>query len=152
MWRLRAIASDRLRLSVARGIRGCGAGRDQGAPCPMTLDLAVALAAEPRVAVAVRLPISGATVSVQFFLRREESASEPVPRTGSCWAPNKPAVLWDGEPTWAEYVLEQWREATREAELAAQLAAIAAESAEQAERGEVAATEIAELAQQAAEA
>lgn len=49
-------------------------------------------------------------------------------------------------------LLEQWREATRAAELAAQLAAIAAESAEQAERGEVAATEIAELAQQAAEA
>jgi hypothetical protein len=52
----------------------------------------------------------------------------------------------------ASDLLEQWREATRAAELAARLAQIAAESAEQAERGAVAADEIAELAGQAAQA
>src|SRR5262245_17301112 len=71
----------------------------------MTLDLAVALDAEARAPALVRLPVSGATVSVQSYLRREEPATEPVPRAGSCWAPNKPAILWDGQPTWAECVL-----------------------------------------------
>jgi hypothetical protein len=51
-----------------------------------------------------------------------------------------------------EELLEQWRDATRAAELAERLAQLAAESAERADQNAVAAEEIARMAERAAKA
>jgi hypothetical protein len=69
------------------------------------IDLLAALQAEPRPSVEVLLPVSRRVVSVASYLRREERAPDDVVRTGSCWAPNKPALVFEGVTTWAEYVL-----------------------------------------------
>lgn len=53
----------------------------------------------------VVLPASGRTISIARFLRTEARADSPIKRTSSCWAPNKPAILLDGERTWAEFAL-----------------------------------------------
>lgn len=71
----------------------------------MTLDLASVLDAIVLPEAAVVLPRSEQTVLVRSFLRHEERATADVPRTGSCWAPNKPALVFDGRVLWAEYVL-----------------------------------------------
>jgi hypothetical protein len=49
------------------------------------------------------LPVSGRTVAVATFLRTEAASPVPVERTPGCWAPNKPAILVGGRPTWAEF-------------------------------------------------
>jgi hypothetical protein len=69
------------------------------------IDLAAVLEAEQLPEVKVVLPASGSTVSVAAYLRREQRAARDVPRTGSCWAPNKPALAFEGVTTWAEYVI-----------------------------------------------
>lgn len=56
------------------------------------------------------------------------------------------------EPMTTAELLEQWREATRAAELAARLAKMAAESVDRTEKGATAAEELAQLAERAAEA
>lgn len=71
----------------------------------MTIDLAAVLQAEDRAPVSVLLPASGATVSIRTLLRREERAETEIPRSSSCWAPNKPALAFEGTTTWAEFVL-----------------------------------------------
>ena len=48
---------------------------------------------------------SGRTVSITRFLRGQVRADSPIERTASCWAPNKPAIIVDGEKTWPEYAL-----------------------------------------------
>jgi hypothetical protein len=70
-----------------------------------SLDLAHVLRAEPLEPALVALPISGALISIPRFLRIEQRAQDPIPRTPKCWAPNKPALVFDGAVTWAEYVL-----------------------------------------------
>ncbi|MBA2719827.1 MAG: hypothetical protein H0U52_11395 [Chloroflexi bacterium] len=70
-----------------------------------TLDLKLILEAESRAQAAVVLPISGRTVGISTFFRREERAGEAIPRASSCWAPNKPALLFEGEVAFAEFVL-----------------------------------------------
>lgn len=73
---------------------------------PVTpLDLARVLRAEERGAVAVALPVTGTVVSIRSFLRQEQRAADGIPRARSCWAPNKPTLLFEGAATWAEYVL-----------------------------------------------
>jgi hypothetical protein len=74
-------------------------------PIVIDIDLAHVLNAQPRPPVQVVLLGSGTVVSIDSYLRREQRATEDVARTGSCWAPNKPALLFDGTTTWAEYVL-----------------------------------------------
>jgi hypothetical protein len=69
------------------------------------IDLATVLEAEQLPEVKVVLPASGSTVSVAAYLRREQRATRDVPRTRSCWAPNKPALAFEGVTTWAEYVI-----------------------------------------------
>lgn len=56
------------------------------------------------------------------------------------------------EPMTTAELLEQWREATRAAELAARLAKMAADSVDRTEKGASAAEELAQLAERAAEA
>lgn len=63
------------------------------------------LEAESQRAVPVLLPASGRNVHIRSFLRHEERAGAEIPRAGSCWAPNKPALLFDGQAIWAEFVL-----------------------------------------------
>jgi hypothetical protein len=48
---------------------------------------------------------SGAVDDVARFLRQEERAAEPIDRVAGCWAPNKPALSFGGQVTWAEFVL-----------------------------------------------
>jgi hypothetical protein len=69
------------------------------------LDLASVLQAEDQAPVSVLLPASAATVSIRTLLRREERAATDVPRSGSCWAPNKPSFAFEGTTTWPEFVL-----------------------------------------------
>jgi hypothetical protein len=47
----------------------------------------------------------GQTIPVQTLLRRERRHPLPVTKTASCWAPNKVAIDFDGEPTWEEYAI-----------------------------------------------
>lgn len=61
------------------------------------------LQAETLPHISAKLP-SGRTVDIPRFLRREVRAVESVPRNTSCWAPNKPALDFDGVSTWAEFV------------------------------------------------
>jgi hypothetical protein len=70
-----------------------------------SLDLAHVLRAEQLEPASLALPVSGALVSIPRFLRVEERSKGAIPRTPKCWAPNKPALLFDGTVTWAEYVL-----------------------------------------------
>jgi hypothetical protein len=74
-------------------------------PSTTPLDLATVLDAQERPDVGVTLPVSGAAVNIRSLLRNEQRASTVVERARSCWAPNKPALLFDGQSTWAEYVL-----------------------------------------------
>ena len=76
-------------------------------------DLAAVLSAEERAPVSIVLPASGATVSIRTLLRREERAATDIPRAGSCWAPNKPALAFGGTTTWAEFVLVRLLEGAR---------------------------------------
>jgi hypothetical protein len=69
------------------------------------IDLASVLSATVLPDLGVVLPGSGRTVSIARFLRLEVRADSPIERTSSCWAPNKPAILLDGERTWAEFAL-----------------------------------------------
>jgi len=69
------------------------------------IDLASALRATSLPDLEVVLPASGRTVSIARFLRIEVRADSPIERKSSWWAPNKPAILLDGERTWAEFVL-----------------------------------------------
>jgi hypothetical protein len=64
--------------------------------------LADLLDAEPLSATIAVLP-AGRRVSVATYLRTEVPGPSPVARTAGCWAPNKPAILVDGRPTWAEF-------------------------------------------------
>ena len=77
----------------------------------MTIDLASVLSAEERTPVSIVLPASGASVSIRTLLRREVRAATDVARAGSCWAPNKPALAFEGTTTWAELVLVRLLEA-----------------------------------------
>jgi hypothetical protein len=54
--------------------------------------------------VTVALPLHG-DVAVPRLLRRETRSPEAISRTSSCWAPNKPALDFEGEVTWAEFVI-----------------------------------------------
>jgi len=75
----------------------------------VTSKLAGWLSAEDLPAIAVTLP-SGRTVEVTRLLRQETRRPEAIPRTSSCWVPNKPTLDMDGLPTWAEIVLVQMLE------------------------------------------
>jgi hypothetical protein len=66
-------------------------------------EIAKELGAEFIASTAAILPTSGRTVQVATFLRIEERSPVPVDRTEGCWAPNKPAILVGGRPTWAEF-------------------------------------------------
>jgi hypothetical protein len=48
---------------------------------------------------------SGREIGLRRFLRQESRLPDPITPTLSCWAPNKPTLLFDGEPTWAELVI-----------------------------------------------
>jgi Holliday junction resolvase len=52
----------------------------------------------------VTLP-SGRAVEVERFLRSEKRLPTPIARVPGCWAPNKPTILVDGRPTWAEFAI-----------------------------------------------
>jgi hypothetical protein len=72
----------------------------------VTSKLAGWLSAEDLPAISVTLP-SGRLVEVPRLLRRETRRIEAIPRTSSCWAPNKPTLDLDGQPSWAEIVVVQ---------------------------------------------
>ena len=67
-------------------------------------ELAQWLAADALEAHHVTLP-SGQVVEYSRLLRHEHRLPEPIARTESCWAPNKPTVDFEGTPTWAELVI-----------------------------------------------
>jgi len=67
-------------------------------------ELASLLAAEPLPPVSVELP-DKTTVNMAHLLRREVRLLDPIPRQASCWAPNKPTLLVDGRPSWAEFAV-----------------------------------------------
>jgi hypothetical protein len=69
------------------------------------IDLASVLNATVLPDLGVVLPGSGRTVSIARFLRIEVCADSPIQRASRCWAPNKPAILLDGERTWAEFAI-----------------------------------------------
>jgi hypothetical protein len=69
------------------------------------IDIASLLGAESRPAVSVTLPSLDRVVTVATVLRRETRSTSEVPRAGSCWAPNKPSLLFDGQVTWTEFVI-----------------------------------------------
>jgi len=75
----------------------------------VTSKLAGWLSAEDLPAISVLLP-SGRTVEVARLLRHETRRLEAIPRTSSCWVPNKPTLDMDGLPTRAEIVLVQMLE------------------------------------------
>ena len=52
----------------------------------------------------VELPSAG-RVSVPVLRRIETRAGIEVPRAATCWAPNKPGLLFNGRTTWAEFIL-----------------------------------------------
>ena len=70
----------------------------------VTSKLAGWLSAEDLPAKSVTLP-SGRTVEVPRLLRQDTRRLDSIPRTSSCWAPNKPTLDLDGQPSWAEIVL-----------------------------------------------
>ena len=47
----------------------------------------------------------GSRVTITSLLRRERRAEDQVPKTPSCWAPNKVAIEFGGIATWEEYAL-----------------------------------------------
>lgn len=67
-------------------------------------ELATLLGAEPLPPVRVEL-LTGEAVDVARFLRHETRLPERLDRQTSCWAPNKPTILVDGRPSWAEFAL-----------------------------------------------
>ena len=67
-------------------------------------ELAALLRAEPLPPVTVTLP-NGRDVAVARLLRHEVRLPEPISRVSSCWAPNKPTLLVDGRPSWAEFAI-----------------------------------------------
>jgi hypothetical protein len=69
------------------------------------INLASVLAARGGAPTLVRLPRSGIEVSIGTFVRDEVRAAAPVPRCPTCWAPNKPALAFEGTTTWAEHVI-----------------------------------------------
>lgn len=69
------------------------------------IDLRTILSAADLPDIHVLLPGSGQTVAIRRLLRHEVRAYSPIERAGSCWAPNKPAILLDGKKTWPEYAL-----------------------------------------------
>ncbi len=71
---------------------------------PIVDELARWLEAETRADIAVTTPF-GKDLLVPRLLRREVRSPETIDRTSSCWAPNKPALTFDGEVTWAEFIL-----------------------------------------------
>jgi hypothetical protein len=66
--------------------------------------LAEILRATQAARIEVDLPAAG-RVSVPVLRRLETRAPADVPRAASCWAPNKPSLLFDGRAMWAELVL-----------------------------------------------
>jgi hypothetical protein len=69
------------------------------------LNLADLLDAEARPETIARLPTSGRDVAIATYLRYETRAERPIERVRDCWAPNKPAILIDGDVTWAEFAI-----------------------------------------------
>lgn len=67
--------------------------------------LAAILEAEESPPTRALLPTSGRTVEIATLLRREERHPERIDTARSCWAPNKPTLVFEGRRTWAEYVL-----------------------------------------------
>lgn len=55
-------------------------------------------------ATSIELPQSGQTVEIATFLREERRWREPQPESFRAVS-NKPALEFDGQPTWAEFVL-----------------------------------------------
>lgn len=73
-------------------------------------DLPRILDADPLPPIAVLLP-SRHEVVVQRLLRRETRTGDLIARQPSCWAPNKPSLIYDGTSTWAEFILVRRLEA-----------------------------------------
>ena len=69
------------------------------------MDLAAILAAREGSPVEVALPASGRTVAIRSYVRDEVRAATEIPRCPTCWAPNKPALAFEGTTTWAEFVI-----------------------------------------------
>ena len=67
-------------------------------------DLAAWLVAERLPDVVASVPHVG-DVLVPRLLRREVRSPGAIDRVSSCWAPNKPALEFEGEATWAEFVI-----------------------------------------------
>jgi len=67
--------------------------------------LAAILQAREGSPVEVALPTSGRTVAIRTYVRDEVRAAAPIPRCPTCWAPNKPALAFEGTTTWAEFVI-----------------------------------------------
>ncbi len=51
------------------------------------------------------VPLSAGSVRIASVLRRETRSERQVPKARDCWAPNKPALLFEGQVTWAEFVI-----------------------------------------------
>lgn len=66
--------------------------------------LAAVLGADFLPSVTVELA-NGEEIAVARLLRREVRLSEPISRASSCWAPNKPTLLVDDRPSWAEFAI-----------------------------------------------
>jgi hypothetical protein len=49
--------------------------------------------------------VDGRLISVTSLLRREQRSPTGVPKTQSCWAPNKVAIDFEGGATWEEYAI-----------------------------------------------
>lgn len=75
-------------------------------------EVATLLGAELLPPVMLELP-DGHEVAVSRLLRREIRLPEPIPRAPSCWAPNKPTLLVDGRPSWAEFAIVRALERSR---------------------------------------
>ena len=67
-------------------------------------ELAAWLVAERLPDVVASVPHAG-EVRVPRLLRREVRSTDAIDRVSSCWAPNKPALAFEGEVTWAEFVI-----------------------------------------------
>jgi hypothetical protein len=66
--------------------------------------LATLLGATPLRPIEVALP-GGDTMTIPVLRRTEVRAPAEVPKVAACWAPNKPALLFNGHATWAEFIL-----------------------------------------------
>ncbi len=66
--------------------------------------LAALLGATPVSSLELDLPKAG-SLAISVLRRIETRAPEDVPRARCCWAPNKPALLFEGRATWAEFIL-----------------------------------------------